>query len=192
MRRGAFALLVAALVTSACGSVPTQTVEVSITDGDWTASPATLEGEFGEVSYRLTNDGGQAHHVIVGSTLVSAGELEAHIAQHGLANLLAELQGLEARGIGAALIRGHRGHFHPGGPDEVDLPAHALVISEDDGATVRWFFADPLEPGGVAEGTSRAGKFGEGVLFETVSYVVMCADPAHADRREFVVFGTNS
>ncbi|MFQ5948432.1 MAG: hypothetical protein ACE5KX_06195 [Acidimicrobiia bacterium] len=187
------AAVVGAALLAGCAPGGSQEVTVFMSEGAWSVDPAVF-GDVARLNFTFSNEGSEAHQPIAASAMVTIEEFEAYVEERGTANLVAELVaagGAVGPGLGAALIypdveSGSVGHFHPGDEDEPELPADAVVQIRDEGETISYLFTESIAPGAEGSGSALRGKvtFGAGTTF-----VVLCIDPDHAGRGEYVVFG---
>lgn len=184
--------ITAAVITSAllvgCSVLRTQDVAVVMTEGAWLVDPVSFSDARG-LDITFINEGAESHRPLVAATEGTIADLEAHLVEFGDANLVDELAGDDAiRGYGAALIYGNRGHFHPGGPDVIELPPDARVQVTEEATS--YLFTSSVAPGTEHGASLSISNFGKGG--EPSTFAVVCMDPAHAGRGEYAVFGIES
>lgn len=156
-----------------------------MSEGPWSADPSVIE-DVNHLEFTFTNEGSEAHNPVVVVTPAGADSIE-------IDTLLADLMSFDSSGPSVIYPdeeSGMRGHFHPGGPDEPDLPDVAFTTEEDGGETIRYLFTSTVDPGDSETVSLTAGypEFTFGERHSGTTYVVFCMNQAHADRVEMSTF----
>ncbi len=184
VRRTSLVMVLVALTVAGCASLRTESVGIEMDEGAWSANPEQLTTA-ARVEFELTNVGSEAHRPLLATVGASPEQVRSHVERLGVANLVAELAGEAGTpGIGAALVHGAAGHFHPADGSPA-LPGDARLTLDDDGSTARYLHADWVGPGESIGGAVTSGKEPD---LGRISLVAVCMVPEHAGRGEYAVF----
>jgi hypothetical protein len=182
----AVTLALSSLIVTSCGLVrSSQSLTVNMAEGSWSVDPAVVE-DVNRLDFTFSNEGSEPHNPVVVVVPAGAGPVE-------LGSLLEELMSFDSSGPSVIYPdeeSGMRGHFHPGGPDEPDLPEVAFTAEEDGGETIRYLFTRTVDSGDSATASLTAGypEFTFGDRHSGTTYVVLCMNQAHAHRVEMSTF----
>lgn len=162
-------------------------------EGAWTTPPVVADARTFEFTF--VNDGEEEHQPVVVSSTLGGAELMGEIEERGLERFLTSLVSDDhSFGQLDAVVpdaeSGQIGHFHPGGPDAVDLPTSALVGISDGGETIHYVFTTGVPPGGQRSESSTCCEPGMtfGERGGSTTFVVVCVNADHADRGEYALF----
>ena len=158
---------------------------MSMTDGPWSVDPAVVD-DVNRFEFIFTNEGSEIHNPVVVVVPPGVDSVE-------LDDLMTDLSSFDQSGpvvIYPDEESGMRGHFHPGGPDQPELPDVALTAEQDGGETIRYLFTDAVNPGESEKVSLTAGypEFTFGQRHSGTTYVVFCMNQAHAERAEMTTF----
>lgn len=174
-----------AVFSSACVLGPSRSLQVSITEGQWSIEPEVIS-DAATLTFVFVNRGSDTHHPIVLSTSQSPERVAETLAERGTADLVIELVTPDLPSDFNLLPDiAEEGHFHPG--ENLDLPADALLHEADDGETVGFLFTDAVAPGTESSKSATAGKEGD-TFGQRTTFVVLCMNLEHDARGEYAVF----
>jgi hypothetical protein len=174
-----------AVLSSACILGPSRSLQVAITDGQWSIEPEII-GDAATLDFTFVNRGSDTHHPIVLSTSQSPEQVEGILAERGTADVVLELVTPDVPSNFNLLTDiAEEGHFHPG--ESPDLPADALLYETDEGETVGYLFTDAVAPGTTSRKSATAGQMGD-TFGQRTTFVVLCMNLEHDGRGEYAVF----
>lgn len=174
-----------AVFSSACSLGPSRSLQVSITEGQWSIDPKVI-GDAATLDFTFENRGSDTHHPIVLSTSQSPERVAETLAERGTADLVIELVTPDVPSNFNLLTDiAEEGHFHAG--ENPDLPADALLHETNDGETVGYLFTDPVVPGTENSKSATAGQLGD-TFGQRTTFVVLCMNLEHDGRGEYAVF----